>query len=320
VATIPVHVEKTNYLLRPGADCPVYQEERNRVRKNSVITRRNRAENGSLIDYIKTESGNISLDVWSISDAVHCSEQNNIKLPLWIADNKTVKEYLHYDYFDLEARLFMNSSLLVRLGGGPLLRTMLKNMQDKIDDRITNKMFIYSAHDTTIMALLAALNVFDGVEPRYASLVILDLYEYIQSGISKHYVKAFYLNGGPDLSNLISLKFPNCDANCNFKKFIKLVHHHIPGNLTDECKKDENPDDVNGPGRDSVILTLSMVIALLISVLFFSCIYFMLRQRPNRSYLQSSRFRLSDVREGREARMPLTNDYDDGEMYGYTSG
>ena len=49
-------------------------------------------------------------------------------------------------------------------------------MREKAAGNLTQKVVVYSAHDVTVMALLAALGVFDRKQPFYASMVSLDLY------------------------------------------------------------------------------------------------------------------------------------------------
>ena len=68
-----------------------------------------------------------------------------------------------------------------------------------------------------------------------------------------------------------------------------------------------------------LIIFLLLVIALLVASLFFSCVYFLVRQRRMRNLLPTARFSLVDDGE-MEASVPLTSHYDDENMYGYNSG
>ena len=92
----------------------------------------------------------------------------------------------------------------------------------------------------------------------------------------------------------------------------------MPEDFTASCLgSSETPEAALA--KDSVVLTLSMVIALLVASLFFSCVYFLVRQRRMRNLLPTARFSLVDDGEI-EACVPLTSHYDDENMYGYNSG
>jgi len=320
---IPIHPDDAG-ILSPGKNCPAFGKELERVEKRSLDARRNREENGTLIDYIKYQSGNLSLKLMRIADTVFCSRQHRIPLPPWIANNQTVKDYLNFYYYDLSARLYMDrdDEKLAILGGGPLLTAMVENMRDKIAGNLTQKVIAYSAHDTTVMALLAALRVFDGKQPFYASMVAVDLYRTVsKSGNKSRYsVEVKYLYGTlkPDITKIKTLVIPGCSHRCALVDVIRLLGDNMPEDRTSLCFGDrESPEEALG--RDRVILSLSMVIALLVATLFFSCVYFLVRQRRMRNLLPTARFSL--VEDGEiEASVPLTSHYDDGDMYGYNSG
>jgi len=57
------------------------------------------------------------------------------------------------------------------------------------------KMYLYSGHDTTVAAFLAALSVFDLHQPPYTSAVMVELYEMEEKGSRNkiHLVKVRFL-------------------------------------------------------------------------------------------------------------------------------
>lgn len=323
---VPIHPELTG-ILSPGQNCPAFTRERLNVMNRSDLARNNRAENGSLVDSIKVQSGNVSLKVFKIADAVFCSDQHAVSLPPWIADNTTIKAYLDFLHEDLSPRLFMYSDKQVRLGGGPLLSSMIGRMKEKVAGNLTQKVLVYSAHDVTVMALLSALGVFDGKQPFYASTVSLDLFEKkiasdkSSNNLSNYFVVVNYLRGSlkPDITKAETLTVPGCESRCSLEKFVRLVNGNIPRDLIDECEGPNSKSAANALARDSMILTLSMVIAILVAVLFFACVFFLVRHRRLRNQLPTTRFSLmADDRED-ETTLPLTSHYDDGDLYGYNS-
>ena len=325
---VPIHTETTGILLS-GKGCPAYELERFNVMKRSDLARSNRVENGSLIDSIQFQSGNVSLKMNRIADAVFCSDQHGISLPSWIASNETIKDYLNYNYENLAPRLFMYSDKLIKLGGGPLLSSLIERMTEKVAGSLTQIVIAYSAHDVTVMALLAALGVFDEKQPFYASMVSLDLYRKsrIESAeraydLSDYFVVVNYLRGAlrPDISKAETLIIPGCASHCPLDAFSRLVADNIPDDLIEECDGPNSKSASNALARDSMILTLSMIIALLVAVLFFASVFFLVRQRRLRGHLPTARFSLMADEAENEATLPLTSHYDDGDLYGYNSG
>jgi len=331
---VPIHTETTG-ILSPGEtpgfrDCPAYDRERLNVMHRSDLARTIRAENGSLIDSIKFQTGNVSLRINRIADAVFCSNQHGVPLPAWIAKNDTIKEFLDYYYKNLAPSLFMYSDKLIRLGGGPLLASLISNMREKAAGNLTQKVVVYSAHDVTVMALLAALGVFDRKQPFYASMVSLDLYRKLDGepevlsshDLSDYFIIINYLRGAlkPDLSKAETLIIPGCASRCPLDKFVRLTADNVPDDLIEECGGPNSKSALDALARDKMILTLSMVIALLVAVLFFVSVFFLVRQRRLRGHLPTARFSLVADDAEIEATLPLTSHYDDGDLYGYNSG
>ena len=320
---VPVHADFSG-ILSPGAECPAFAREKAMVEKRSSDARRNREENGTLVDSIKFQSGNVSLKILNIADAVYCSDQHGVELPTWIANNQTIKNYLDFYYSELGPRLFMGSDKLARLGGGPLLSALVAKMKEKIAGNLTQKVLAYSAHDVTIMALLGALRVFDNKQPTYASLISVDLFRSPSSGPDEgsgtsadpYFVVVKYLRGvmRPDIGKAKILVIPGCAKHCPLTKFVRSLAENIAEGSADKCGRSGTESGADALARDSVILSLSMVIALLVATLFFSCVFFLVRQRRMRNLLPMARFSLIDD----EASVPLTSHDDEGETYGFT--
>ncbi|XP_046903600.1 lysophosphatidic acid phosphatase type 6 [Hypomesus transpacificus] len=77
---------------------------------------------------------------------------------------------------------------------GPLLHTLMGNMEDKLQKAPTEpsrKMFMYSAHDTTLMPCLMALGIFDMRWPPYAADITLELHQHQQT--KEAFVKVSYI-------------------------------------------------------------------------------------------------------------------------------
>uniref|UniRef100_A0A7N6A3P4 Acid phosphatase 6, lysophosphatidic n=1 Tax=Anabas testudineus TaxID=64144 RepID=A0A7N6A3P4_ANATE len=77
---------------------------------------------------------------------------------------------------------------------GPLLYTLLANIDEKLQGTLSEpdrKLFLYSAHDTTLIPCLMALGIFDMRWPPYAADITLELYNHRQT--NEAFVKVSYI-------------------------------------------------------------------------------------------------------------------------------
>ncbi|XP_071374200.1 lysophosphatidic acid phosphatase type 6 [Centroberyx affinis] len=77
---------------------------------------------------------------------------------------------------------------------GPLLHTLVVNIEEKLQGSSSEpnrKLFLYSAHDTTLMPCLMALGIFDMRWPPYAADITLELHQHRQT--KEPFVKVSYI-------------------------------------------------------------------------------------------------------------------------------
>uniref|UniRef100_A0A6Q2X7K5 Acid phosphatase 6, lysophosphatidic n=1 Tax=Esox lucius TaxID=8010 RepID=A0A6Q2X7K5_ESOLU len=75
---------------------------------------------------------------------------------------------------------------------GPLLHTLMGNIENKLQgSEPSRKLFLYSAHDTTLMPCLMALGIFDMRWPPYAADITMELYQHVQT--KEAFVKVSYI-------------------------------------------------------------------------------------------------------------------------------
>ena len=63
---------------------------------------------------------------------------------------------------------------------GPLVKELVEHLGAYAQSKLTppnRKLFMYSAHDVTVATFLSALNIFNGIQPPYASMVLVELHE-----------------------------------------------------------------------------------------------------------------------------------------------
>ncbi|XP_058468975.1 lysophosphatidic acid phosphatase type 6 [Solea solea] len=100
---------------------------------------------------------------------------------------------------------------------GPLLHMMSTNMEEKLQgnsSETNRKLFLYSAHDTTLVPFLMALGIFDMKWPPYAADITLELHQHRKT--NEAFVKVSY----NDQDQLI----PGCSGvYCPLQEFKKAV-------------------------------------------------------------------------------------------------
>ena len=100
-----------------------------------------------------------------------------LKLPEWTKDFYPDK-LIELGQLSLEMNVY-NESLRI-MKGGPLVSKIANSMKDKSEGKLKpeeRKMFMYVGHDSTIVTLLAGLNVWEKQIPGYNNMVLIELHE-----------------------------------------------------------------------------------------------------------------------------------------------
>ncbi|XP_048886331.1 lysosomal acid phosphatase isoform X4 [Brienomyrus brachyistius] len=180
---------------------------------------------------------------WGVYDTLFCEDKHNLSNPSWVTPE--VKDKLR-ELNDLDLRIKFDMHKREeksRLQGGLLLDQILKNISAVAANASHQplKMIMYSAHDTTIVALQSALNVFNGKEPPYASCHIFEL---IREDDGSFSIAMFYWNDSrPEPYPLV---LPRCEQNCPLEDFKCYTKPVIPLNWKAECEKDTDQRVLHG--------------------------------------------------------------------------
>uniref|UniRef100_A0AAV2L7E4 Lysosomal acid phosphatase n=2 Tax=Knipowitschia caucasica TaxID=637954 RepID=A0AAV2L7E4_KNICA len=149
-----------------------------------------------------------------------------------------------------------------RLQGGLLLGEIVKNLTSITTQNPKQrlKLMMLSAHDTTVAALQASLNVFNGIQPPYASCHIFELHKDDQGAYT---VSMFYRNN----TELYPLPLPGCALDCPLEDFRTLTKPSISEDRDQECQL---PITANGEVIIGLAVSgclLLVIVAVLLAVL-----------------------------------------------------
>lgn len=158
--------------------------------------------------------------------------------------------------------LFTETHLMKRIKGGAFLTEIIKKMQNKRKRNLSpdRKIFLYSAHDVTLVNVMNSLGILDQTAklPEYASALVfelhhsksfsdgdfevkvqLDIYNFENVKSNEYFIFAqlvYYFNSDDKFPKELSI--PNCDAPCSLTQFRASLEPLLLDNYDESC---ENP-------------------------------------------------------------------------------
>uniref|UniRef100_A0A8C5LN41 Lysophosphatidic acid phosphatase type 6 n=1 Tax=Leptobrachium leishanense TaxID=445787 RepID=A0A8C5LN41_9ANUR len=128
---------------------------------------------------------------------------------------------------------------ILKLSVGPFLHALQSNMLERAEsteaDAQSRKLYLYAAHDVTIIPMLMALGIFDKRWPPYAADLTLELFQHRES---KEWFARLKYNGEEQT-------LEGCEAGlCPLKDFLSAFSKYAmtPEEYTRLCSTDEIPD------------------------------------------------------------------------------
>ncbi|XP_018557302.1 lysosomal acid phosphatase [Lates calcarifer] len=257
---IPVHTvpqSEERLLSFPLGDCPRYKQLMNETEHTEEFLNVTSTYQ-DIIELVRSKTGlnktNVE-SVWSVYDTLYCESVHNKTAPDWVTPDVMEKLRQLKDFgFQVMFGVYKQQEKS-RLQGGILLGEIVKNLSKMAvpDPKQRLKLMMLSAHDTTVAALQASLNVFNGRQPPYASCQIIELYRDDNGSVS---VSMFYRNDskvGPYPQQL-----PGCTLDCPLEDFLRITKLSISDDRGKECQ-------LPSEGRDKeVIISLAVAGCLLL--------------------------------------------------------
>lgn len=164
-----------------------------------------------------------------------------MKIPDWAVDVINDPRVRNLTAFSF--KMITYTEKMKRFKGGPLIKEMLSNMDGRISGSLDSrrKLFMYSAHDTTVATFLNSLGVYEMIPPPYASLVLIDLFKNQTSG--QHLVRISFKN---TTNEPYILTVPGCHQLCSIEDFKRITKPIIPIDWTAECNTSDFVEILGG--------------------------------------------------------------------------
>lgn len=231
-------------LLLVRTPCPRYHEAVEEVLASPEV-KQILDDNAQLFKELSEHTGltiKTPEDVQSLHGTLRAESEFGLKLPAWTKQyypkrlqNLTELSYIYNIYTDE----------LKQIKAGPFLHKLITEFDDKRKGTIKPKdlkISLYTGHDSTVVNILSALNVWTQQEPVYG---IMALFELVRDKATNVVGAQIYLRDSAT-SGAIPLTIPGCDHFCPLNKFIELAKHNIPENRAELCVA-KNKDYVTPP-------------------------------------------------------------------------
>uniref|UniRef100_A0A667X5B5 Acid phosphatase 2, lysosomal n=1 Tax=Myripristis murdjan TaxID=586833 RepID=A0A667X5B5_9TELE len=224
---IPVHTiprAQDKLLKSPGKDCPRFRDLMTQTFESQPYQRFLRAH-----QVRNTTKGHKYLNTlyYKSSSRIH-----NLTLPRWATQEvlDTLRKIASFEV--MYSILSHKRKEKARLSGGVLLNAILRNFSKAVEQGSTLKFIMYSAHDSTLITLQAALDVYNGLLPPYAAC---QLFEFYQEYDGSYSLELYYRNDS--WRDPFPNPVPGCNGlnPCPLSMFTELVREVVAENWEAEC-------------------------------------------------------------------------------------
>lgn len=234
---VPIRAQplKQDSLLLVRIPCPRYHYELERVEREDENVKKVMEENADLFKELTGITGmNIATpdDVQSLYNTLLAEELFNLTLPEW-TKNYYPDRLVPLTSFSFSLGAYTKT--LQRIKGGPLLKKILADSEEMVQNGSGKKMHLYAGHDSTVSNILMTIGVFDEQVPVYNIMTIVELHRGPNPG--GFGFKIFLRN--TTLHEPYPLTVPECGHFCPLERFKDLTKEVIPTSLEEECKVDD---------------------------------------------------------------------------------
>ncbi|XP_063981893.1 lysosomal acid phosphatase-like [Diachasmimorpha longicaudata] len=174
-------------------------------------------------------------DVEFLYNTLEIEAQRGLELPEW------TKQFYNDTMREIAARslaIFTSNTLQRRLRGGPLLKEILDNMMRARNDQHERKLYLYSAHDITLVNVMRAMGFTEELfKPDYGAALIFELVlsEDMEEGEHDLEVKVKYLNN-TNTDEATPISIPGCKEPCKLLNLSHAWQDVLPTDWDSECK------------------------------------------------------------------------------------
>ncbi|XP_051175273.1 prostatic acid phosphatase-like [Leptopilina boulardi] len=221
---VALHYQSDNdTLLLIWSSCPDYPRLHSIVANSKEIKdieSKNKNLFQDLTKYTGMKIANAD-DVFSLYGTLEAEENMGLKLPEW-TNNYFPEKLIELSKLSLSLNVY--NETMRQMKSGPLISKITRAMREKSQGKLMpneRKMFMYVGHDSTIVALLAGLNLWKKEIPGYSNMVMIELHEDKQ----EWNVQIFFKDSITKAPRPLTI--PGCSQICPLDKFESLIKSMI---------------------------------------------------------------------------------------------
>ncbi|XP_047507048.1 venom acid phosphatase Acph-1-like [Pieris napi] len=210
--------------LLPFYNCPRYLRLKNELYKLPEIESYLKSSQDLFKFLSKNTGSNITVpeDVFFLDNLFQTLNNVNVPTPKWAEQiMPKIKEMTKIEYM-----LMYYTDELIRLSAGGLLSDIFNVTNAKVmEGKKQPKLFLYSAHENNVAALLAATRTFIPHQPKYGSTVSLELWK---NRMTNEY--SFMVVYAPEAGGVgMMLPVNGCGDRylCDYNTFLKLTQDYV---------------------------------------------------------------------------------------------
>ncbi|XP_044741781.1 lysosomal acid phosphatase-like [Chrysoperla carnea] len=236
---IPIHSypKPLDQTLAMGKLCTKYNKELNEAYQSKEIQEINK-KNADVFEHINKHAGKnftTITDIEFFHTTLEIEEKYGLKLPNWTAvvyPNRTLP------LMKQSLAIFSYTPFMKRIRGGSFIKEVINNMILKRDGKLTpnRDLFLYSAHDITLVHVFRTLGFEDLFKPEYGATLIFELSNIINNTDSEVNLKFFNTT---EQMKPTFLKIPKCGEPCFLNNFVKLMTPSVPAEFDEECENNK---------------------------------------------------------------------------------
>lgn len=213
-------------ILAQKKPCPRYEQSLQRLMAYPPKDIRDLNErNAALYKTLTLSTGqNIStiLDVELLYNTLEIEKHAGLELPDW---TETIFPEKMLPLAERSLALFTETPLMKKIKGGAIVSELLDNMIRRRSGILTpeRSIFIYSAHDVTLVNLMRALGVVDQAtgKPDFSATLVAELHHSITFDDDFELKFVYYFNSEDKYPK--ELRIPNCGDPCSLTRFSQLM-------------------------------------------------------------------------------------------------
>ena len=271
---IPVHtVPKESDTLFKHPGCPKYTELL-AADKDSAMYKKLDMDNRAFFDKVENCTGlemvNLS-NIYQIQDTLYVEMVYGYKTPSCLNESDFVR-MTDLDVFTLSLRY--NTHEKQRITAGNWTQKVLRDMKGKAfgnEAYNDSKLYLYSAHDTTVACMMTAMGVWDYKLPEYAAAFFIEL---LSNKTTGEYFVEMYHRANTSSNDITLLTIPGCrnETRCTLEQFETFASTLIPDDWQAECGL-EGGSDSDETGWKVIAIVFVAMFGVSVIVICILCIY-----------------------------------------------